>query len=559
MPISGNTNNSNQSGNTPVRIASNGANINIATGLTAGTIIQGYTLLAGDLVLLKDQTLPIENGIYTVPTTGSASRDSTLDISSDAVGRSFFIRSGANAGVTFNQISSPAIVGTNNLSFVLNNQGLLSSSGTNTITVQDGQTITTATYSDIVGSNFTFPNAGKHIVTYEVASNNNVGGAIVQVQCTNNLGVFVPNSFSSYMQVTGATITSPLKKTFFVTTTTSNETYKLQCNNTALSTTTIRNNTTINLNTSGQSTVTWEQISSNLGISSVVGAMQGEIRPFAETASFGDWIICQGQAITTLTPAQQTVAIAKGYTTSLPDMRNRSIVGSGLTFPYLSTGGTNNIAQNNLPNVQLPLKTSVANSGLWYRSSPDLSLRLSNPSGQIYDASTMNYNQAYSDLNGNVTQQLFMTPYIAMNYFVWLGASVTTATTQFPFNITTIGTGASTWNPATGTLNIPISGGTAPIVRILTNPGGTTYTQAQLQGYYDGQTGSQAPDIIPIEVVNYANSLNTPNYKVYLGHNTWYYTNTATGITQGNWTPFGGGGKSTFGANIVATGILTFK
>ena len=126
MPISGNTNNSNQSGNTPVRIASNGANINIASGLVATTVLQGYTLVVGDLVLLKDQTLPVENGVYVVPTTGSASRDSSLDISSDAVGRSFFIRSGANAGVTFNQINSPGIVGTDALAFVSQSQGILS-------------------------------------------------------------------------------------------------------------------------------------------------------------------------------------------------------------------------------------------------------------------------------------------------------------------------------------------------------------------------------------------------------------------------------------------------
>jgi hypothetical protein len=95
-------------------------------------------------------------------------------------------------------------------------------------------------------------------------------------------------------------------------------------------------------------------------------------------------------------------------------------------------------------------------------------------------------------------------------------------------------------------------------IRILANPGGASYTQAQLQTLYDGQVGLVAPDVIPQAIIDYANTLNVSGYKVYLGGNTWWYTNTATGATSSNWSSFGGS-KSSFGAAIFTTGILTYK
>lgn len=103
-----------------------------------------------------------------------------------------------------------------------------------------------------------------------------------------------------------------------------------------------------------------------------------------------------------------------------------------------------------------------------------------------------------------------------------------------------------------------ISGSSSATVRILPNAGGTSYSQAYLQGLYDGQTGLTAPDVVPQAISDYASSLNTSGYKVYLGLNSWWYTNTATGITASNWTVFGGN-KSTFSANIVPAGITTYR
>lgn len=117
-------------------------------------------------------------------------------------------------------------------------------------------------------------------------------------------------------------------------------------------------------------------------------------------------------------------------------------------------------------------------------------------------------------------------------------------------------TGQGRWVETTDTaLNIS-TGGAA--VRVLANAGGSTYTQAYLQGLYDGQVGPSAPDVVPQAISDYASTLNSSGYKVYLGLNTWWYTNTLSGITGSNWTTFGTS-KSAFNANIVPAGILTYR
>ena len=65
-----------------VRVASTG-NVAIATGLAAGQAIDGVTLVAGDRVLLKNQTTPSENGIYVAVASGAASRSSDANGTAD--------------------------------------------------------------------------------------------------------------------------------------------------------------------------------------------------------------------------------------------------------------------------------------------------------------------------------------------------------------------------------------------------------------------------------------------------------------------------------------------
>jgi hypothetical protein len=65
-----------------VRVAST-ANVAISTGLEAGDVIDGVTLVAGDRVLLKNQTTTSENGIYVAVASGAASRSSDANGTAD--------------------------------------------------------------------------------------------------------------------------------------------------------------------------------------------------------------------------------------------------------------------------------------------------------------------------------------------------------------------------------------------------------------------------------------------------------------------------------------------
>ena len=55
------------------------ANVNISNGLEAGDSIDGVTLVAGDRVLVKDQSDATENGLYLAVSSGAASRDPEHD------------------------------------------------------------------------------------------------------------------------------------------------------------------------------------------------------------------------------------------------------------------------------------------------------------------------------------------------------------------------------------------------------------------------------------------------------------------------------------------------
>ena len=65
-----------------VRVAST-ANVAIATALEAGDVIDGVTLVAGDRVLLKNQTTASENGIYVAVASGAASRSTDANGTAD--------------------------------------------------------------------------------------------------------------------------------------------------------------------------------------------------------------------------------------------------------------------------------------------------------------------------------------------------------------------------------------------------------------------------------------------------------------------------------------------
>ena len=65
-----------------VRVATTGA-INLSSDLQAGDTIDGVTLVAGDRVLVKNQSTALENGIYVAVSSGAASRSSDANGTAD--------------------------------------------------------------------------------------------------------------------------------------------------------------------------------------------------------------------------------------------------------------------------------------------------------------------------------------------------------------------------------------------------------------------------------------------------------------------------------------------
>lgn len=102
---------------TDVRVATT-ANITIATALNAGDVLDGITLVAGDRVLVKDQSTGSQNGIYVV--SASPTRATDADATGEfAQNKIVYVSVGSsNAGTYWRQTTSGSItVGTTAIAF----------------------------------------------------------------------------------------------------------------------------------------------------------------------------------------------------------------------------------------------------------------------------------------------------------------------------------------------------------------------------------------------------------------------------------------------------------
>lgn len=80
----------------PSVVAATTGNINIATDLEAGDIIDGVTLVATNRVLVKDQSTASQNGIYVVQPSGAAVRAADFDQPAEVDGGDFVFVTGGN-------------------------------------------------------------------------------------------------------------------------------------------------------------------------------------------------------------------------------------------------------------------------------------------------------------------------------------------------------------------------------------------------------------------------------------------------------------------------------
>lgn len=94
-------------------------NIDIATALEAGDIVDGVTLAAGDRVLVNGQTTQSQNGIYVVQATGGPVRAADFDTALEVKSGDFiFVSLGTNyANTGWVQTLTPATIGTDAISF----------------------------------------------------------------------------------------------------------------------------------------------------------------------------------------------------------------------------------------------------------------------------------------------------------------------------------------------------------------------------------------------------------------------------------------------------------
>ncbi|CAB4157802.1 hypothetical protein UFOVP694_49 [uncultured Caudovirales phage] len=123
-------------------IAATTANVNLANALEAGDIIDGVTLVAGDRVLVKNQSTASQNGIYVVQATGAAVRATDFDTPTEIVPGDFvFVSGGTNYDNTgWVQTDKVTTVGTDPINFT-------QFSGAGTYQAGNGLTLTGNSFS----------------------------------------------------------------------------------------------------------------------------------------------------------------------------------------------------------------------------------------------------------------------------------------------------------------------------------------------------------------------------------------------------------------------------
>lgn len=101
----------------PVRAATT-ANGTLASAYANGSTVDGVALVTGDRILVKDQTAPAENGIYTVNASGAPTRATDADSTAELDAATVFVLGGTvNADKAYTQTATVTTVGTTGVVF----------------------------------------------------------------------------------------------------------------------------------------------------------------------------------------------------------------------------------------------------------------------------------------------------------------------------------------------------------------------------------------------------------------------------------------------------------
>lgn len=298
----------------------------------------------------------------------------------------------------------------------------------------------------------------------------------------------------------------------------------------------------------GGTKVRWNKSSGAIGVSSVAGATAGDVKLSSlATTHGGNWVPLFGQLKSSLTAEQQAVATSLGYGANLPDWRGRMAIGAGGTLNAVvgATGGSLSIAQNQLPNLSFtPTISSAFNlyngSGTPSWDTAPLSgitnfaLTQSTPelvNQNLQGVGILSISSSAIQLNGGVTQQSFVNPYFAQNWFIWLGSSTNTLTLASPMvgaNGTIAGSAGTVPAPA-ATANTKFLKGDATygdaIGKIATAAGVSAMTAGTVTALYTVPTGRSLNATFLTFRVNTATGTVTTNPAFSIGSNAATYDN----------------------------------
>ena len=182
-------------------VAASTSDVNIATTVANGDSLDGVTLATGDRILLKNQSVASENGIWVVAASGAPARADDMSAVDEVTNATVLVTEGTvNGGLGFTSTSAPAVIDVNDIAFV-NTQGVtvmtagdgLSRSG-KTMSVdanQDG-VITSATSLVAVGALASGSIAAGFTAIADarldtISTSNKVSGSAVQLASTTAL------------------------------------------------------------------------------------------------------------------------------------------------------------------------------------------------------------------------------------------------------------------------------------------------------------------------------------------------------------------------------------
>jgi hypothetical protein len=157
----------------------------LATAYAAGQVIDGYTLVLGDRILLKNQTNAAENGIWIVNATGAPSRSpdgATGELTTNATVR---IDNGGQADTAWTLTTTGTItVGTTNQTWVRSDSGTPYTAG-------NGLSLNAGTFAVVPGKGITADGTSTR-VDYSVVVGKSSGligdGTSTSITYTHNLG-----------------------------------------------------------------------------------------------------------------------------------------------------------------------------------------------------------------------------------------------------------------------------------------------------------------------------------------------------------------------------------